>query len=101
MAVWSVFVLAGDEALGGVAALDRLAAAMEAQAAHFGFSVAGGAQPSVFLSIEASDVTEARHRAESIVEAALASIDRAASVRATQVYDVDGRIAFDATSPNS
>jgi hypothetical protein len=101
MAVWSVFVLAGDDALGGVAALDQIAEAMEAQAAHLGFSVAGGAQPSVVLSIEASNVTEARRRAESIVETALASINRAASAWATHVYDADGRIAFDATPPNS
>src|SRR3954463_633881 len=101
MAIWSVFVLAGNEALGGFAVLDQLVEAMEAQAGQLGFSVAGGAQPSVFLSLEASNVTEARRQAESIVEAALASINCAASVRATQVYDVEGRITFDATVPHS
>jgi hypothetical protein len=100
VAVWSVFVLAGDEAL-DAAAQDQLVEAMEAQAAQLGFSVASGPEPSVFLSIEAPSVTDARRRAESVVEAALASIDRAASVQATQVYDVDGYIVFDATPSSS
>jgi hypothetical protein len=97
MAVWSVYVLAGPDPLDGHEALDRLGEAVAAQPAHLGFSVAGGAKPSVFVSVEAADVTEARRHAESIVDAALASIDRTGPARAALVYDADGVVVFEAS----
>ena len=98
MAVWSVLVLVGDEAVDSERALDRMVEAIENHPAHLGFSVASGPSPSVFLSVDAASDTDARRAAESIVEVALASIDRAGAPRAAQVYDADGRIVFDATA---
>jgi hypothetical protein len=61
--VWMVLVKAGEGPLEGGDALDRLFEAVGAQAATLGASVAGGDEPSVLVSVEATDVAAAREAA--------------------------------------
>ena len=50
-------------------AVDRLGEAVSAQAATLEASVAGGAEPSVLVSVEARDVADAREVAQGVVGA--------------------------------
>jgi hypothetical protein len=95
VSVWVVLVTAGEGALEGWDALDPLLEAVEAQPATLGVSVAGGAEPSVFVSVEAEDVPAAREAAESIVGAALERVGRVVSAVAVSVFAEDGRVVFE------
>jgi hypothetical protein len=55
-----VLVTAGEGALEGWDALDPLVEAVGAQPAALEWTVAGGAEPSVLVSVEATDVAAAR-----------------------------------------
>ena len=76
MAVWIVLVEAGDGAPGSGDAVDRLRDAVLAQAATLEASVAGGAEGSVLVSVEALYVAAAREVAQGVVGAGLERVGR-------------------------
>jgi hypothetical protein len=94
MPVWSVFVRAGDEPLGGEDSLDALVEAVEAQDEALGASVAGGDKPSVFVSVEAVTSEDARAAAEQIAARALDAIGDPRETSAALVYDETGAVAY-------
>jgi hypothetical protein len=89
-----VAVTAGDGLLERWDAVDPLLDAVEAQPATLGASVAGGAEPSVLVSVDAMDVAAAREVAEEVVGAALERIGRPGSAEAVSVFAEDGRVAY-------
>jgi hypothetical protein len=89
-----VLVKAGDGSLQGEDALDRLAEAVGAQPATLAASVAGGNEPTAFVSVEAEDVAAAREAAQTVVGAALERVGRAGSAEALIVFAEDGRVAY-------
>ena len=73
--------------------LDQIVDAVESQPHVLGASVAGGDEPSAFVTVEASNTEEAKKRAATAVSSGLAD---AGEVRRTAVagdtYDADGRL---------
>jgi hypothetical protein len=77
--VWMVLVTAGDGPLEGWDALDPLGEAVGAQPGTVEATVAGGDNPTVLVSVEATDVAAAREVAQGAVGAALEEITRPGS----------------------
>jgi hypothetical protein len=75
--------------------VDRLLEAVEAQPGTLGASVAAGADPSVFLPVEATDVAAAREAAHGAVAAALERVGRAGPAVVASVFAEDGRVAYE------
>ena len=98
--VWMVLVTAGEGALEGWDALDPLYEAVRAQPAALEWTVSGGAEPSVLVSVEATDVAAAREVAQGVVGAALEEIARPGSAVAQIVFAEDGRVAYERPTPS-
>jgi hypothetical protein len=94
VAVWIVLVKAGDGPLEGGDAVDQLGEAVAAQAATLEASVAAGAEPSVLVSVEASDVADAREVAQGVVGAGLERVGGSGRAVAMIVFAEDGRVAY-------
>ena len=92
--VWSVYVQAGDEPLRGSDLLDALVDAVQAEGETLGASVAGGDEPSVFVSVEAGTVEEARTRAEQVTSRALDALGHPGGISARLVYDDTGAVVY-------
>jgi hypothetical protein len=90
--VWMVLVVVGDGPLAGRDPVDRLGEAVSAQPGTLGASVAGGDEPSVLVSAEATDVAAAREAARGIVAAALERVGRPGPAQAMSVFAEDGRV---------
>jgi hypothetical protein len=95
-----VLVSAGEGALEGWDALDPLYEAVRAQPAALEWTVSGGAEPSVLVSVEATDVAAAREAAQEVVAAAIERIGRPGSAEAMLVFAEDGRVAYQRPEPS-
>lgn len=94
MPLWSVLVQAGEEPLRGWDVLDALVDAVEAQDEALGASVAGGDEPSVFVSVEAPTLEQARATGERVVARALHVVGHRRATTASLVYNDEGQVVY-------
>jgi hypothetical protein len=66
-----------------------------AQPATLAASVAGGDEPTAFVSVEATDVAAAREAGETVVGTALERVGRSGQAVAMIVFAEDGRVAYE------
>jgi hypothetical protein len=74
--------------------VDRVGEAVAAQAAALEVSVAGGAEGSVLVSVEALYVAAAREVAQGVVGTGLERVGRSGRAVAVIVFAEDGRVAY-------